>query len=345
MTNEFLYIGVLLITAGAVTWIYFPGSPFKRYLLKIRNTSNRARTEDALKHFFDCEERHLTGTSDSLAGFLNTSRDRAALVISRLQENKLIEAERDGIYRLSQQGRSYALRVIRTHRLWERYLADETGTDQMAWHYLAEKKEHQLSSDETDALAARLGNPMFDPHGDPIPMKDGEIPRRKGFTLSELPVMDTGQIIHIEDEPEIIYSQIVAVGLYSGMHVRMISSDSERIRFEANGEEIVLSPQIAGNITVSALGFNEFIPDEYISLASLKVGETCRVISIAKALRGQQRRRLMDLGVVPGSIIEVKFSSSSEDPRAYSIRGALIALRKEHASLIYVEKTGVKDNG
>lgn len=340
MATEFFYIGVLLFTAGAVSWIYFPNSPMKRYLLKIRNTSNRARTEDALKHFFDCEERHLTGTLDSLAGFLNMSRDKAAMVISRLQENKLIEAERDGIYRLSQQGRSYALRVIRTHRLWERYLADETGTDQMTWHYLAEEKEHELSSDETDALAARLGNPMFDPHGDPIPMKDGEIPQRKGFSLTELPVMETGQIIHIEDEPEIIYSQIVAVGLYPGMHVRMISSDRERIRFEANGEEIILSPQIAGNITVAPLGFNEIVPEAYISLASLNVGETCRVIGIAKALRGQQRRRLMDLGVVPGSLIEVKFSSASQDPRAYSIRGALIALRKEHASLIYVEKNG-----
>ncbi len=341
MTSELLYIGVLLITAGAVSWIYFPNSFLKRYLLKNRDTSYRIRTEDALKHFFDCEERHLTGTLDSLAGFLNISRDKAAMVISRLQENKLIEAERDGIYRLSQQGRSYALRVIRTHRLWERYLADETGTDQMTWHYLAEKKEHQLSSDETDELAAKLGNPMFDPHGDPIPMKDGEIPQRKGFTLAELPVLETAQIIHIEDEPEIIYSQIVAVGLYPGIHIRMISSDKDRIRFEANGEEIVLSPQIAGNITVSALAFNEVIPEEYISLASLQVGETCRVISIAKAMRGQQRRRLMDLGIVPGSVIEVKFSSSSHDPRAYSIRGALIALRKEHTSLIYVEKAGV----
>lgn len=336
--SEFLYIGVLLITAGAVSWIYFPNSPLRKYLLKNRNTSNRARTEDALKHFYDCEERHLTGTTDSLAGFLNISRDKAALVISRLRENRLIEAERDGIYRLTQQGRSYALRVIRTHRLWERYLADETGTDQMTWHHLAEEKEHQLSSDETDALAAKLGNPMFDPHGDPIPMKDGEVPQRKGFNLTQLPVMETGQIIHIEDEPEIIYSQIVAVGLYPGMHVRMISSDSERIRFEANGEEIVLSPQIAGNITVAALAFDEVIPEEYIALSSLSVGETCKVIGIAKALRGKQRRRLMDLGVVPGSIIEVKFSSAAEDPRAYSIRGALIALRREHASLIFVEK-------
>lgn len=336
--TEIFYGLIMLITVGAVAWIFFPENFIKQKLLQTKNNSDRALTEDALKHLHDCEERNLTATVDSLAGNLHIPRDKAALLITRLGENKLIEGNRDGIYRLTKDGRLYALRVIRTHRLWERYLADETGTAESAWHTLAEKKEHELTIEQTNELAAKLGNPIFDPHGDPIPLPSGEVARRKSFPLTSLALYETGQIFHIEDEPDIIYAQIVALGLYPGMHIRLISADEERIRFEANGEECVLSPQIAASISVSALNFNEKVPEEYLSLAHLKTGEKGKVVGIAKALRGQQRRRLMDLGVVPGSVIEAKFSSPAGDPIAYIIRGAVIALRRLHASYIFIEK-------
>ena len=75
---------------------------------------------------------------------------------------------------LSSEGRSYALRIIRIHRLWEKYLADETGVDEREWHHSAEEFEHKLTPTDADALAAQIGNPVFDPHGDPIPSTDGD---------------------------------------------------------------------------------------------------------------------------------------------------------------------------
>ncbi|MEJ5261089.1 MAG: FeoA family protein [Ignavibacterium sp.] len=73
-------------------------------------------------------------------------------------------------------------------------------------------------------------------------------------------------------------------------------------------------------------------------LSSLKVGEKGIVLGIAKSLRGQQRRRLMDLGIVPGTEIEAELASITGDPVAYRVRGTTIALRKEQADKIYLVK-------
>jgi DtxR family transcriptional regulator, Mn-dependent transcriptional regulator len=71
-------------------------------------------------------------------------------------------------------------------------------------------------------------------------------------------------------------------------------------------------------------------------LSSLKVGEQGTILGIAKALRGQQRRRLMDLGIVPGTKIEAELESFSGDPVAYKVRGTTVALRKQQTDKIYL---------
>ncbi|MBK9229766.1 MAG: hypothetical protein IPO15_02505 [Anaerolineae bacterium] len=65
--------------------------------------------------------------------------------------------------------------MVRAHRLWERYLADETGYQPLAWHELADQMEHRLTPAAANALAATLGNPTYDPHGDPIPSAEGDV--------------------------------------------------------------------------------------------------------------------------------------------------------------------------
>ena len=87
---------------------------------------------------------------------------------------------RTATLRLTPDGRREALRVIRIHRLWERYLADETGLDAREWHAHAERREHGTSDQQAEALAATLGHPRYDPHGDPIPTPSGELPPHQG---------------------------------------------------------------------------------------------------------------------------------------------------------------------
>jgi len=243
---------------------------------------------------------------------------------------------------LTADGRSYALRVVRVHRLWEKYLADETSVTENEWHQKAEEIEHILTPEQADLLAAQIGNPVFDPHGDPIPSASGELPIKKGKLLTEMKINEFANIIHVEDEPHAIYSQILAEGLYPGMQIRMMEISDKRVKFVANGEECILSPLIAKNITVGVLQLEKHIEGKFKALSSLKIGEEGIILGIAKALRGQQRRRLMDLGIVPGTKIEAELQSLTGDPVAYRVRGTTVALRKQQTDKIYLLNDEVK---
>ncbi|NJO91361.1 MAG: hypothetical protein HC831_22160 [Chloroflexia bacterium] len=143
---------------------------------------------------------------------------------------------------LTDAGRSYALRIVRVHRIWERYLADETSIAQSEWHNEADRIEHKVSVEETEKVAAQMGNPVFDPHGDPIPSIHGELPKQKGKSLSELQEGEMGRITHLEDEPKSIYEQLVVLGLYPGMQVYVTDVTDKKITFVADGDECVLTP-------------------------------------------------------------------------------------------------------
>lgn len=333
----------LLIGSGIILLAVISFFPRKGLFARIKHTktlSKKVLIEDALKHLYHCEYGGIGCSIDSVAGKLSIPEDDAAELVAKLEEMGMISSQQNNL-RLSSEGRSYALRIIRVHRLWEKYLADETSVDELEWHHSAEEFEHKLSPSDADELAAQIGNPVFDPHGDPIPSNKGDLPEKKGKPLTELKFGEFASIIHIEDEPDAIYQQLVAEGLYPGMQVRMLEESRERVRFTANGEECVLAPLFAKNITVAPIILEKPIEGKFRNLSSLKIGEKGIVLGISKALRGQQRRRLMDLGVVPGTEITAELQSAVGDPMVYSIKGASIALRKKQTDLIYLisEKT------
>jgi DtxR family Mn-dependent transcriptional regulator len=222
--------------------------------------------------------------------------------------------------------------------LWEEYLAEQTGFHESEWHDQAEKYEHLLSAEETRDLAQQLGNPVYDPHGDPIPGPSGQFKHHPGKPLIAMDLETPLRIVHIEDEPEEIYAQLVAEEISPGMFARLTENSAQRVRFWIGDEEHVLAPIVAANISVTP------IPEQKVEQAQIGVplntlspGERGEVVALSPRLRGTDRRRMMDLGILPGTTIEVEMTSPSGDPTAYKIRGALIALRKEQARLIRVE--------
>jgi DtxR family Mn-dependent transcriptional regulator len=328
----------LLIGAGVIIvlmFIFWPQKGWIAWQMRSKSDKRKVLIENSLKHLYNCEYDRISCTLNSIAGNLSISADDAASVTAKLEELGLITSHGEEL-RLSSEGRDYALRIIRIHRLWEKYLADETSVGEEDWHISAEKIEHELTPAQADALAAQIGNPVFDPHGDPIPSAEGEIPAMQGRSLNTLEPGEFARISHIEDEPNAIYLQLVAEGLYPGMQINMIESTNERIRFLANGEEVVLAPLFAKNITITPIKDEITVKGKFKSLSSLSVGEKGTVLGISKRCRGQQRRRLMDLGVVPGTEIEVEMKSIGSDPIAYRIRGASVALRKKQADRIYL---------
>lgn len=328
-----LLVGSAVILIGLIS--FYPGKGIFARMRRSKSISKKVLIEDALKHLYTCEYNNVSCTINSVAGKLSISEDDAAELAAKLEDMGLLVSQHESL-QLSSEGRSYALRIVRVHRLWEKYLADETGVDEREWHHSAEEIEHKLSPDDADALAAQIGNPVFDPHGDPIPSAAGDLPSKSGKPLTDLRFGEFASITHIEDEPDAIYQQLVAEGLYPGMQVRMMESSKERVRFTANGEECVLAPLFAKNITVAPIKFEKTVEGKFKSLSSLKIGEKGTVLGISKALRGQQRRRLMDLGVVPGTEIIVEMKGAFGDPIAYRIKNASIALRKNLADRIYL---------
>lgn len=332
-----LLIGILLL--GIFVFLLWPEFGLVWRWKRNKQNNSRVLIEDSLKHIYDCEYNNLNCTLNSIIGTLHVSTDRGVKILSALEEMELIYFKNELIY-LTDEGRSYALRVIRIHRLWERYLADETSFKETDWHSNAEDAEHKLTEEEANKLAAQMGNPFVDPHGDPIPSADGEIIEKRGISLSQLAVGNFGRIVHIEDEPKTIFSQIVASGLHNGMEIKLVESSQNRLKLIGEGNEILLSPLFASNISVIPIDAGEELKENYKSLSSLNRGEKAVVMGISRACRGQQRRRLMDLGIVKGTKIKYALESAGKDPIAYEVRGATVALRKSQSDLIFIKKDG-----
>lgn len=327
---------VLLIAVLVIAVVFWPSRGLIARWNRFRELSRRELGEHALKHFHHCEYCGLVPTLESLSGAVHVSRNRAALLLEELEQLGLITSV-DGRWQLTTEGRRDALRVIRVHRLWEKYLADYTGVSETAWHDEADRREHQMSSEEIESLAARMGNPRYEPHGAPIPTESGEVPHVRGEPLGALRVGDRATITHVEDEPDAIYAQLVAQGLTIGAPIQLIEATPERIRVDVLGEEQTVARVVASNVSVRRLPRSERVRKRLRRLSELNLGDEARVVGILPRCRGVQRRRLLDLGLIPGTRVKAELRAAGGDPSAYRIRGALMALRSEQADQIEIE--------
>lgn len=324
---------VSLLLVGLLCW---PKAGWLSRWRAARRLAARAQEEDALKHILKTEVNGQVPTLNSVAGALQLKPGKAAALLKGMEERGFISHDQ-GRLKLCRSGRDLALHVIRAHRLWESYLADQTGMAEADWHPQAERQEHVLSPQQADALCARLGYPTHDPHGDRIPEPGAELPAETAVLLTALAPDTPARITHIEDEPEAIYAQLLALGLRPGLHVTVLDKSPQQIRFWADGSVQVLAPVLANNISVEPLpGLKPADLLETHTLAELTPGQRARVLGLAPACRGPERRRLLDLGFVPGTPIEVELVSPAGDPVAYRLRDSLVALRRQQAALVRV---------
>lgn len=330
-------LGYFLLIALLLAVLVWPRRGVIAQFLRSRRHSDRFLLEDALKQLYHAEAAGRVPTVESLAGSLDSTRGTAVRLIERLTERGLARAEH-GALSLTAQGQSYALRMVRVHRLWERFLADRTGVAPAEWHEQAELQEHTISDEQAQALSARMGHPRFDPHGDPIPTFTGELPVRNGQPLSALPLGSAVVITHLEDEPREAFEQLLDRGLTPGTELRLLEVSPTLVRFRLDGREHTLPSVVADQISVEPLPAGAEL-DERVHghLSDLAPGESARIIRLSAACQGPERRRLLDLGIVPGTVVKAEFTSPAGDPVAYRVRGALIALRRVQAELIQAD--------
>jgi DtxR family Mn-dependent transcriptional regulator len=336
MLHPALALTVFAVFVAAAALLFWPRLGLVARLDRMSELSERVLLEDALKHLYMSERIGRDSTLESLAGRLEVTTGRAAALLSRLAESGLVRTDASTT-RLTDDGRESALRLVRAHRLWERYLADRTGVPPSEWHAEAERMEHALSPQQTEELAARLGHPARDPHGDPIPTAGGELPAVERLSLAGVEPGSAAEIVHLEDEPHEIYEALLADGLGLGTRVSVLERSDRHVRLRARGREWHMDLLVARNVTVRRLPAGEDVDEPVETLHDLGPGQRGRVLGLSPACQGSQRRRLLDLGVVRGTVIEAALASATGDPVAYLIRGALIALRREQAEWVRIE--------
>lgn len=329
--NAASWFFLLAIATTLAFALFWPRRGLLDRLRRARRLAERARIEDALKHIHAREGRGTLATPESLAGKLSVSVRQALELISEMEEGGLVQSTGPGLL-LSPTGQRTALRVIRAHRLLERYLADELRLPLEELHAAADRREHELSAEEIDELEAQLGYPQQDPHGDPIPTSSGALESVEATALTDWPVGRPARVVHLEDEPPEALAGIVAAGFALGMQIEVQRISKERLVVWDGEHERELAPVYASNVFVSGLPHPVEPP---LKLSSLEPGQAGRVTALR--CEGLSRRRLLDLGLTPGTLVECSFSGPLGEPTAYRVRGALIALREEQCDEIEIE--------
>lgn len=328
----------LLAGAGAAAALAaWPRHGLRARWHRARDSAARIRREDALKHLLKCEANGVAATALSLGGALGLREAAAAALLRDLEARGLVSFA-EGRLSLRPDGRAIALHVVRAHRLWERHLAEETGVAEARWHRIAERQEHRLTPEQAEALAARLGHPLRDPHGDAIPAPGTELSGDAGVPVNAVETGMPFEIVHIEDEPEDVYAALLRLGLRPGMRGYVMGRTAEEVRLWAEGREIGLRPSLAQQLSARVLdSVSRADLRVEVSLADLRPGTMGGVIGLSPSCRGAERRRLLDLGFVPGSMVAARLVSPAGDPTAYEVRGALVALRREQAQHVRIQ--------
>lgn len=293
--------------------------------------AEREQLEDALKLLYDALDSGETVRSADLP------------VSAELVAAELARDAGDGTLALTDAGREYALQVIRAHRLYETYLAHRTGHPADEWHRQAHAVEHTLDAEAVEDIARALGDPLYDPHGDPIPTADGQLPPPRGCGLSERPVGWAGRIIHVEDEPPELYQVLAQAGFAPDVRLRIEATGTDGTTVRVAGHTVTLSAAQAALVQCDELRPDEVFDASVIRLRDLREGETAEVVSISPLVRGLARSRLLDLGVVPGSVLTIALRGPGGQPVAYLIRGATIALREEQTERIMIRRRAASE--
>jgi DtxR family Mn-dependent transcriptional regulator len=224
------------------------------------NTESRRKKltsahEDYLKAIYVLKSQVPEVTNSALAHHLDVSPASATNMVKKLAGLNLVEYERYQSISLTPAGERVALEVLRHHRLVELYLHQELKLPWDQVHAEAERLEHVISETLEDAIAVALGNPMVDPHGDPIPTKKGQIEKVAGRPLINVELEQPYRLVRVlvQDEDRLRY--LGSLGLYPNVQITLL----ERAPFDGpllidvDGAHHALAHEMAKFLVVAPL--------------------------------------------------------------------------------------------
>ena len=209
--------------------------------------------ENYIKSIYHLQQETGMVNTNSLAAEMQTRAASVTDMLKKLKSKKLLQYERYKGFRLNENGKKAALDVVRKHRLWEYFLAEKLKFDWDKVHSIAEHLEHISSEELIQRLDNFLGNPSFDPHGDPIPDKHGKIPVINQQSLSDIPLKKTVTVSSVSNQTAQMLEMLKHYDIALGTQLTVLK------KFEFDGSlEIkvlkqsacIISEQVAKNVFV-----------------------------------------------------------------------------------------------
>lgn len=212
-------------------------------------------TEDYLKTIYKLQENAEAASTNAVADRMGVSAASVTNMMKRLSETGLVEHQPYQAIRLTDAGRKIALEIIRHHRLLEVYMAEALG---FTWDQVdaeAERLEHVISEEFEDKIDAMLGYPKTDPHGSPIPAKDGSIARTDHDRLSDMEPGRTVVVRRVTDTDPALLRYLAKLGLRPQNIVEVMSKEpfDGPMFLRVGGEEHHVGHQVARSVLVESV--------------------------------------------------------------------------------------------
>lgn len=174
--------------------------------------------------------------------------------LRKLHELKYVIYEKSYGTRLTTQGAKLALDIVRRHRIWETYLVKELGFGWDEVHAIAEELEHVNNTKLINKLASILGNPIYDPHGDPIPDEKGKIKKSNFIKLSEGLIKGNYTIMGVTDHSSAFLRYLEKNALIIGakLFVKSIEEFDQSLSIVCQKKELIISSKVAECIIVQS---------------------------------------------------------------------------------------------
>ena len=219
------------------------------------NRRNVVAVEDCLKAIYSVGEWDPSSrTVGDIAARLRASTSSVSELVKRLTDDGLVEHERYGTVALTDAGLARALQMVRRHRLIETYLvtALDYGWDEV--HDEAEVLEHALSDRLLDRIDEQLGYPTRDPHGDPIPSRDGRVEQPEAVLLRVVAAGETVRIVRISDRDPQLLRHLEAEAVALDGVFTVVSTDPFVVRGEGAAGARTIAPESLDSVWVSRSG-------------------------------------------------------------------------------------------
>jgi DtxR family Mn-dependent transcriptional regulator len=209
--------------------------------------------EDYLKAIYELERSGAAAETNAIATLLAIAPASVSGMVRRLADQGLITHERYHGARLTQAGRRAALKTIRRHRVIESYLTTALGYSWDRVHDEAERLEHAASDELIDRMAAAIGEPSTDPHGAPIPSRDGTLEEREVVPLASLGEGEGARVERVSDDDAERLRYLGELGIVPGANVQLITREpyGGPIGLVVGDSQRSIGPELAAQILVS----------------------------------------------------------------------------------------------